>query len=124
MGRSFQIGLELIGTGNTIRLDKQLKSDLEALIQLANKKKQQIEDREYKHVEAINRFALGDWSGAAEIWEEILVEHPTDLQALKFVHDAFFYLGRQSQIRDSIARVLPVWKQSSLPLKRLGIKVH
>ena len=122
MGRSFRLGLELIGTGTSIRLDQDLNSELQALQQLADKKRDQIEDREYKHVKAVNRFALGDWSGATDIWEDILVDHPTDLQAMKFVHDAYFYLGKQSQIRDSIARVLPVWQQSSLPLKRFPNK--
>ena len=118
MGQSFRIGLELIGTGTTVRLDKNLKSDLEELLKLADRKRNQIENREYKHVQAVNKFANGDWTGAAEIWEEILVDHPTDVQALKFGHDCFFYLGKQLQIKDSIARVLPIWRQSSLPLKR------
>ncbi|KAG7275948.1 hypothetical protein CRUP_037239 [Coryphaenoides rupestris] len=40
----------------------------------------------------------------------ILVEHPTDLLALKFAHDGYFFTGAQTQIRDSVARVLPHWK--------------
>ncbi|XP_016130136.1 tetratricopeptide repeat protein 38-like [Sinocyclocheilus grahami] len=47
---------------------------------------------------------------ACEIWEGILVDHPTDMLALKFAHDGFFYLGEQTQMRDSAARVLPHWK--------------
>lgn len=43
------------------------------------------------------------------IWERILVDYPTDMLSLKFAHDCYFYLGRQTEIRDSIARVLPVW---------------
>lgn len=48
--------------------------------------------------------------GAALVWEDILVEHPLDVLALKFAHDTYFYLGNSCQIRDSIARVLPQWK--------------
>ena len=46
-------------------------------------------------------------------WEEILVDHPTDLLAIKFSHDAYFYLGMQAQMRDSIARVMPYWKPTA-----------
>lgn len=38
--------------------------------------------------------------------------NPTDMFALKMAHDSYFYLGYQSQIRDSIARVLPHWKEN------------
>ena len=48
-------------------------------------------------------------------WEDILVENPTDMFALKMAHDSYFYLGYQSQIRDSIARVLPRWTEN-IPL--------
>ncbi|CAG2182696.1 unnamed protein product, partial [Oppiella nova] len=120
LGRSFSLGLELIGTGTTVRLDRDLKKQLAELVETADKNKDKLEDREYKHVKAIERFACGDWGGASDIWEQILVDNPTDIQALKFSHDSLFYLGKSTQIRDSIARVLPVWKQSSLPLKRFS----
>ena len=48
-------------------------------------------------------------------WEDILVENPTDMLALKMAHDSYFYLGYQPQIRDSIARVMPKWKEN-MPL--------
>lgn len=37
--------------------------------------------------------------------------------ALKFSHDAYFYLGYQEQMRDSVARVYPFWTPD-LPLSR------
>jgi hypothetical protein len=40
--------------------------------------------------------------------EEILIDHPRDLMALKFAHDVYFYLGNSAQIRDSVARVFKV----------------
>ena len=49
-------------------------------------------------------------SEAAEGWEEIMVQYPQDMLAIKLAHDAYFYLGYQPQMRDSIARVLPYWK--------------
>lgn len=54
---------------------------------------------------------------AAEVWEDILLDHPTDMTALKFAHDAYFYMGAQLPMRDSVVRVLPHWKPH-LPLYR------
>ena len=51
---------------------------------------------------------------ACNIWEEILIEHPLDLLALKLAHDCYFYLGLQPQMRDSVARVIVYW-QPDLP---------
>ena len=52
---------------------------------------------------------------ASDVWEDILMDHPHDLLALKFAHDTYFYLGYGPQMRDSIARVLPEWNKS-IPL--------
>jgi tetratricopeptide (TPR) repeat protein len=60
-------------------------------------------------------FDTRQLTGATRKWEEILLENPTDLLALKFAHDTYFYLGCQQQMRDSIARVLPFWK-ADIPL--------
>lgn len=51
------------------------------------------------------------------MWEDILVDHPTDMLALKFSHDSYFYMGAQVAMRDSVARVLPYWKPH-IPLYR------
>jgi len=60
---------------------------------------------------------------ACEVWEGILADHPTDMLALKFAHDGFFYLGEQIQMRDSVARVLPYWKPH-MPLYRQVHMLH
>lgn len=54
---------------------------------------------------------------AADVWEDILLDHPTDMTALKFVHDTYFYMGAQLPMRDSVVRVLPHWKPH-VPLYR------
>ena len=51
------------------------------------------------------------------MWEQILRDHPTDMLALKFSHDAYFYLGYQEQMRDSVARIYPFWTPD-VPLSR------
>jgi len=65
--------------------------------------------RETRHLAAVKTLAAGGIAGAIDLWESILVDHPTDALALRFAHDAYFCLGQSVSIRDSIARVLPHW---------------
>jgi tetratricopeptide (TPR) repeat protein len=65
--------------------------------------------REKRHLAAAKAWAAGQIVGATDIWEDILVDHPTDALALRFAHDSYFYLGHSLSIRDSVARVLPAW---------------
>lgn len=67
--------------------------------------------REHLHLEAAKAWARGEIIRGAEIWEEILLDHPADALALRFAHDTYFYLGHSSSIRDSVARVLPAWDE-------------
>lgn len=39
------------------------------------------------------------------------------LLATKLVADTYFFLGKQKQLRDSVARVLPFWSSRAAPLK-------
>lgn len=69
-------------------------------------------DRERHHLGAAKAWAAGEIIGATEIWEEVLLDHPTDALALRFAHDSYFYLGHSLSIRDSVARVLPAWDEA------------
>jgi tetratricopeptide (TPR) repeat protein len=69
--------------------------------------------RERRHLAAAKAWAAGQIIGATDIWEDILVDHPTDALALRFAHDSYFYLGHSLSIRDSVARVLPAWDRES-----------
>ena len=62
-------------------------------------------------------LACRNFPKACDLWEQILWDHPTDMLALKFSHDAYFYLGYQEQMRDSVARVYPFWTRDT-PLSR------
>ncbi|MBN9222996.1 MAG: tetratricopeptide repeat protein [Mesorhizobium sp.] len=68
--------------------------------------------RERLHFSAAQAMAAGELFSAAEIWEDILLDHPRDALALRFAHDMYVYLGQSQSIRDSIARVLPQWSAS------------
>uniref|UniRef100_A0A8C9SW89 Tetratricopeptide repeat protein 38 n=1 Tax=Scleropages formosus TaxID=113540 RepID=A0A8C9SW89_SCLFO len=108
MGHVIGTGLEVIGTGSSILRNQQLASAVKRTVELAQT--QDITPREKLHASAIEQFSKGCIPKACDLWEEILLEHPTDLLALKFAHDGYFYLGYQVQMRDSVARVLPHWK--------------
>lgn len=107
MGHAISNGLVLIGTGSSVRLDRELALAVRNMVEMS--KAQPLTPRERLHVSAVEAFAKGNFPEACELWEQILRDHPTDMLALKFSHDAYFYLGYQEQMRDSAARVLPFW---------------
>ncbi|KAL7878637.1 hypothetical protein AOLI_G00096110 [Acnodon oligacanthus] len=108
MGHVISTGLQLVGTGSSVLRDEKLASAVRRTVELASS--QDLTPRERMHVKAVELFSRGALGKACDVWEDILVEHPTDMLALKFSHDGFFYLGEQTQMRDSVARVLPYWK--------------
>ena len=114
LGHVLKHGTDLIGSSGCYTSDYCANS-LKNLNSLSSKLSKSMNSREKLHVEAINHLLNGNLPEACEYWENILIEHPTDIMALKFAHDTYFYLGYQSQMRDSVARVLPFWK-SSQPL--------
>ncbi|XP_033004143.1 tetratricopeptide repeat protein 38 isoform X1 [Lacerta agilis] len=113
MGHVIANGLVLIGTGSSPRLDRKLDGAIKKMVALSQS--QPLTEREKLHVSALELFANGQLPKACETWDQILQNHPTDLLALKFAHDTYFYLGHQTQMRDSIARVYPYWT-TDIPL--------
>jgi tetratricopeptide (TPR) repeat protein len=84
--------------------------------------------REQMHIAALAAWRLGDLREATDIWEEILIEHPLDILALKLGHFTHFYLGDAAELRDSVARVTPLWSESTpdygyvLALRAFGLE--
>ncbi|KAK2121812.1 Tetratricopeptide repeat protein 38 [Saguinus oedipus] len=107
MGHVISNGLVLIGTGSSVKLDKELDLAVKTMAEIS--RTQPLTRREQLHVSAVETFAKGNFPKACELWEQILQDHPTDMLALKFSHDAYFYLGYQEQMRDSVARIYPFW---------------
>uniref|UniRef100_A0A8C6Y1L6 Tetratricopeptide repeat protein 38 n=1 Tax=Naja naja TaxID=35670 RepID=A0A8C6Y1L6_NAJNA len=107
MGNVIANGLVLIGTGSSVRLDKKLDDAIKNMVSLSHS--QPLSEREKMHVSAVELFARGRINQACDTWEEILQSNPTDMLALKFAHDGYFYMGSQTQMRDSIARVYRHW---------------
>lgn len=110
------MGLNLLGSQTSIRSNPALAAEIDDLQEFVNKNPS-LPYREKKHVEAVVRWSKGDLYGAALSWEDVLIEHPTDLHALKMANDTYFYLGRQIELRDSVARVMPFWTSRAIPLK-------
>lgn len=68
------------------------------------------EERERRHIAALEAWAAGDLAAATSLWEEILLVWPRDIVALRLAHFTNFYSGDAHRLRDSIARVLPLWE--------------
>ena len=116
MGLCLKIGLDLIGTSTSPSTNQPyLANNMNELNKLSTRLSPSLTDREVLHIEAINELFKGNLATACDCWETILIDNPTDMQAIKFAHDTYFYLGKHPQMRDSIARVLPYWPHS-LPM--------
>uniref|UniRef100_A0A8C6QEW9 Tetratricopeptide repeat protein 38 n=1 Tax=Nannospalax galili TaxID=1026970 RepID=A0A8C6QEW9_NANGA len=104
MGHAISNGLVLVGTGSSVKLDKELDRAVKTMVEVS--RAQPLTPREQLHVSAVEM----NFPKACDLWEQILQDHPTDMLALRLAHDAYFYLGYQEQMRDSVARVYPFWK--------------
>lgn len=69
-------------------------------------------ERERKHLSALKQLEAGAILRAIDIWEQILVDYPRDGLAFKLAHYFYFMLGDATGLRDSAARVLPVWSEA------------
>jgi hypothetical protein len=69
-------------------------------------------ERERAHLAAAQRALAGDWLGACERWEGLLLDHPRDALALQLAHLFDFYRGDARELRLRVARVLPEWPRN------------
>lgn len=118
MGRAMATALQLVSTASSPQRDPTLLagvSHLETLLASADSSAGSdagLTPRERLHCRAVVQLGKGNMYAACRLWEDVLVDHPTDMLALKLAHDCYFYLGRQREMRDSVARVLPAWRPS------------
>ncbi len=68
--------------------------------------------QERLHVEALGWWMQGDMRGAIACWENIQLNHPRDVMAIKLVQYCQFYLGDGAAMRDSLARVMFAWDET------------
>jgi tetratricopeptide (TPR) repeat protein len=87
--------------------EKSLVADAQSRLSVAKRDIKSASSREIKHVAAVEAWLRGQFSEACAVWEDILVEHPSDAIAMFAAHQADFFLGRLSELRDRVARRLP-----------------
>ena len=68
-------------------------------------------ERERMHVRALAAWCAGDIRRTNRIWDEILLDHPHDILAMRLAHTMHFFLGDLARMRDSMARVMPRWSE-------------
>ncbi|MDP6390525.1 MAG: tetratricopeptide repeat protein [Alphaproteobacteria bacterium] len=84
--------------------------------------------REKLHLEALKAWRAGQLRRTLEIWEQILLDNPRDVLALRLAHFLHFYLGDSQNLRDSVLRVMHAWDETVpgfgfvLGLKSFGLE--
>ncbi len=106
MGHCFKAGML------TQAMETRIYDDMVASVEAAEALLPKANDREAGHVAATRAWIDGDFFGAVQHWEEVLVRHPFDLLALQLVHLTHVLLGDVVGQRDSVARVFSMWDEA------------
>jgi len=69
-------------------------------------------ERERRHAAAARQWLVGDVERSANLYGELLRDHPRDRLALLVVHGLDFRLGHRDRLRDRVAAVLEHWNAS------------
>jgi tetratricopeptide (TPR) repeat protein len=119
----FALGHVLIGALRLLGGEPGHSEGVQTALTAARRNEAKLGDWERAHIAALDAWARDDIRRGAAIWEDILIDHPRDIWALRFAHDTYFYLGDAGNLRDSIARVLPAWSESD-PLYGFLLGMH
>ena len=117
LGLCLKNGMEILGSNANLNSANHFKN-VQDLAVKANSVTD-LTKRERMHVKAVQLLQDGKLSLATDYWEQILIEHPEDMMAIKFLSSAYFYLGESREMHQSVARVLPLWKVSRPLYNRL-----
>ncbi|XP_014780199.1 tetratricopeptide repeat protein 38 [Octopus bimaculoides] len=110
MGHVFQKGLAILSPNQNLLGNSSFQEEVKKLKALS--KTATVTPWEALHVDAIECGAKGDLLGACKIWQDILVETPLDILALKLSQFANYFLGKTPQLLHSVASVLSHWTPS------------
>ncbi|HKU87970.1 MAG TPA: tetratricopeptide repeat protein [Casimicrobiaceae bacterium] len=66
-------------------------------------------DRERRHVEALQAWLAGDRRQASRCYDDLLARYPLDIFALHVALALDFRIGSRKSLRDRVLRVLPHW---------------
>jgi tetratricopeptide (TPR) repeat protein len=107
---SFALGAVAIGALFMVGGFRSDHAEVRGALKAARAAARRASPRERLHLEAVETWAEGRLRDAAAVYEEILVDHPTDALALRLAQDLYFLLGQSAAMRDSAARVWPEWR--------------
>jgi tetratricopeptide (TPR) repeat protein len=96
----------------TQSMETRIYDEMVAAVETASAHWDRANDRERGHIEALRAWIEGDFFGAVQKWEAVLVYHPFDLLALSLVHLTDLLLGDVAAQRDCVARVFALWDES------------
>jgi tetratricopeptide (TPR) repeat protein len=96
----------------TQAMETRIYPQMVAAVEAARTRIDGANERERGHLAAVEAWIHGDFFGAVQHWEEVLVRHPKDLLALQLVHLTDLLLGDVVGQRDSVARVFYLWDES------------
>ncbi len=65
------------------------------------------------HLAAVGAWLCGEFAAACILWEDLLIAHPNDAVAMYAAHQADFFLGQSTELRDRVARRLPSLERGS-----------
>jgi tetratricopeptide (TPR) repeat protein len=119
----FALGHTLIGALRLLGGEPGGSEGVRAALTAARRNEAKLSAWGRAHVAALDAWAKDEIRRGVAIWEEILIDHPRDVWALRFAHDTYFYLGDAGNLRDSIARVLPEWSEQD-PLYGFLLGMH
>ncbi len=68
--------------------------------------------REHAHVAALEAWVDGQPDRAAEVWDQILCDHPHDILAFRLAHFVNFWLGRPEAMLSSVLSVEKHWSEA------------
>ena len=82
---------------------------------IANKMVGPLQDastREQLHGHALMAWADGRLMEALATWDQLLLDYPRDILALRLAHHGYFYKGDSQNVRDVVARNLHGWDEN------------
>ncbi|QBY02692.1 tetratricopeptide repeat protein [Rhodophyticola sp. CCM32] len=97
---------KLIGSANHSERAERISASLDTHVEKVG-----ANAREKMHAAALSAWCTGALEKTTQIWEDILLDHPNDGMALRLAHFTHFYSGDGRQMRDSMARILPLWSE-------------
>ena len=68
-----------------------------------------LTSREGLHLDALDAWTRGDMRRAADVWDDLLRNHPRDVVALKVSQFVLSYLGESARMRATVERSIGAW---------------